>query len=57
MEVYQRLNATTRPVGENQPMLSLDEQREMKHCWEMGWSASAFAEMLRLRDEHLKLVG
>lgn len=57
MEVYTRLNATTRPVGENEPMLTPEEQRELRHCWEAGWDPSAFAEMLQKRDMHLRLVG
>jgi hypothetical protein len=57
LEVYNLLNASTRPVGEHQPMLTVEEQHEMKKCWANGWSAEAFAEMLRLRDEHLKMVG
>lgn len=57
MEVFQILNSTTRPVGENEPMLTAEEQRELRHCWEAGWSPEAFAEMLQHRDNHLKLVG
>lgn len=57
LSVFQILNATTRPVGENEPMLTAEEQRELRHCWEAGWSAEAFAEMLQNRDLHLKLVG
>lgn len=57
LRVYELLNASTRPVGENQPMLSHEEQIEMRKCWVLGWSAEAFSEMLIARDEHLKMVG
>lgn len=57
MEVYQLLNASTRPVGENQPMLTPEEQKELRHCWEAGWSPASFSEMLQKRDMHLRLVG
>lgn len=57
LKVFEILNATTRPVGENQPMLSHEEQLEMRRCWANGWSAEAFSEMLQKRDLHLRLVG
>jgi hypothetical protein len=57
LAVYELLNATTRPVGQNQPMLSAEEQQELRRCWMNGWSPEAFAEMLQKRDEHLKMVG
>lgn len=57
MEVFQILNATTRPVGENEPMLTAEEQKELRHCWEAGWSAEAFSEMLQKRDRHMEIVG
>lgn len=57
LDVFNILNATTRPVGQNQPMLSPEEQIEMRKCWLNGWSSYAFAEMLQKRDEHLRLVG
>lgn len=57
LAVYRLLNASTRPVGGNNPMLTAEEQHEMRHCWVMGWSPEAFALMLSKRDEHLRLVG
>lgn len=57
LRVYELLNEATRPVGDRQPILSPDEQRELRHCWAAGWSPEAFSEMLIARDEHLKLVG
>lgn len=57
LEVYKLLNESTRPVGEHQPMLTVEEQHEMRNCWASGWSAASFVEMLNKRDLHLRLVG
>lgn len=57
LEAYKQLNASTRPVGEHQPMLTVAEQHEMRRCWANGWSVEAYVEMLNKRDEHLKVVG
>lgn len=54
LEVYRLLNESTRPVGENQPMLTAEEQAEMKRCWIDGWSPSAYAQLLIDRDLHLE---
>lgn len=55
LAVYRLLNASTRPVGETEPILSVAEQREMREKWAMGWSPEAYAQLLNDRDVSLRL--
>lgn len=55
--VITRLRATTRPVWECDPVMTVAEVDEARRCHAQGWHADTFVEMLIARDEHLKMVG